>query len=907
MKNATLTCLLLLVLCQTAWGTPVMNNSAASANSAKSDSIYLPFVHMDSLGHLVQLRTSPMDSVFILISAPSGVAYTTSANASSTSIVTLSIGTQVYQYYWRIAIADFDDATAAEAQGCYTWTVVTLFNSGSRWLNPQSGFVYVNTSRDYFATLDNLDDSLSHKLEATNPAQKQVDVTATGAVGIDLNNVEGTLSDAEVETITTDPGAGSIAAGDFGAGAITASAMATNSMTNDELDPTFLNELFRYQIDTVAALAAAAYHLAERLTEIYSEVSNIDGFNLAGGVTANSIGAGGITAGSFAANAIDNNAANITENLNTNVTSISADATAADNLESMLDGTGGQVLSLSQLRIVATASTDTGVVIVGSSDAEAVGVSIHGGPAVGIGMRIRGGATSGDAIQGYATGPAAGTNDVLDLTSDDGNIIRGNANAGVGLNIRATADAAQLTSLGAGDGLQLVGAGGGLDLNSTLNFDDIIGSLKTADFEAGFLTASLAPNLDAAVSTRATVASIWVADTASNNNSVGSYGEILAKPSYVQGAASGLNAADIANEIFGRDSTSVNAQGGPTSFGELLMKPSYVQGAASGLTAAAVADEIDNRSGAIAGAVTVEVGSVVANAIGVGDLAAGAVDANAIAPDAIGSSELATDAIGALEVGTDAIGAAEVAASAITATEAPLLGNLDATVSSRSTLVASDNIGVNLDDVAGRLDSNEVRNDLLNASKLDVGTITSSEAPALANLDATVSSRSTLAVTDNVGLNFDDVSGTLDDAEVGTITVDPGAGLLASGDFAAGAITGTVLDATAIDAIWEYAAASVGSSTGMGRFIIDSVNAALSVQRLAATMAGARIPGYSDSVIMLHYPLTGAPNKDSVVHIRYAVNTPVRMGVWVYGNNNGSGGDVADTMAVVANGGTSRP
>lgn len=71
-------------------------------------------------------------------------------------------------------------------------------------------------------------------------------------------------------------------------------------------------------------------------------------------------------------------------------------------------------------------------------------------------------------------------------------------------------------------------------------------------------------------------------------------GEWLVNNLAVAGALSASDIVAIIDTLFARDSSDVNA-GGATSFGTLMMKPSYVQGAASGLTATEIADTLAAR------------------------------------------------------------------------------------------------------------------------------------------------------------------------------------------------------------------------------------------------------------------------------------------------------------------------
>lgn len=159
-----------------------------------------------------------------------------------------------------------------------------------------------------------------------------------------------------------------------------------------------------------------------------------------------------------------------------------------------------------------------------------------------------------------------------------------------------------------------------------------------------------------------------------------------------------------------------------------------------------------------------------ADAITAAKIAADAIGASEVATDAIGAAELAADAIGASEIATDAIGAAEIAASAITVSEAP---NLDS---------ATSKVGVG----DGAIGAAEIAADAIGASELAADAIGASEIAVTAareiadstlesltsnhggagsygalletNLDAAVSTRSTLAATDNIGINWGDVS-----------------------------------------------------------------------------------------------------------------------------------------------------
>lgn len=117
------------------------------------------------------------------------------------------------------------------------------------------------------------------------------------------------------------------------------------------------------------------------------------------------------------------------------VAQISGDSAAADNLETMLDGTGGQTLSLGQLNIVATANNDA---IVATGSGTGHGIKATGG-ATGDGLRAIGGGTSGDGIRASAT-----SGDGLDVAGGTNGHGINAAGAGTGKDFNVSTIAAAL-------------------------------------------------------------------------------------------------------------------------------------------------------------------------------------------------------------------------------------------------------------------------------------------------------------------------------------------------------------------------------------------------------------------------------------------------------------------------------
>lgn len=136
-----------------------------------------------------------------------------------------------------------------------------------------------------------------------------------------------------------------------------------------------------------------------------------------GNITGNLSGAvGSVTGavGSVTGN-VDGSVASVTAEVSADMTKISGDGTAADNLETMLDGTGGQILSLRGLHIRGTAGSDTALIAIGYGGGYGAffygGVTNgHGfvvkGQGIGNGAYFLGGATSGSGL--YVIGGGSG-------------------------------------------------------------------------------------------------------------------------------------------------------------------------------------------------------------------------------------------------------------------------------------------------------------------------------------------------------------------------------------------------------------------------------------------------------------------------------------------------------------------
>lgn len=153
------------------------------------------------------------------------------------------------------------------------------------------------------------------------------------------------------------------------------------------------------------------------------------------------------------------------------VTHISADATAADNFEAMLDGTGGVKLSLSQLNIVA-GSNDSAIVATGAGSGHGIvatggatghGISGVGGATSGNGIRAAGTAGNSAAVNAVGQGSAAGILATGGATGAGLSAV-GGATSGAGVSAAGTAGnspAMSLAGQGSAAGLQATGGATG--------------------------------------------------------------------------------------------------------------------------------------------------------------------------------------------------------------------------------------------------------------------------------------------------------------------------------------------------------------------------------------------------------------------------------------------------------------
>jgi hypothetical protein len=322
--------------------------------------------------------------------------------------------------------------------------------------------------------------------DAITDAKVASDVTiasVTGAVG----------------SVTGAVGSVTGAVGSIAAGGITAASFAANAINAAKLDPDVTTEL-QAGLATAAALAVVDGIVDDILVDTGTTLqAELDGIQ---------------------ADTEDIQtrlpAALVNGRMNSNVAAISDDAPAADNLETMLDGTGGQVLSLKQLNVVnstgtaivasSSGSNGHGIDASGNGTGEGLkatgGATGHGIEAVGgaIGMRIAGGSNVGLAIDS-GTGQAG--IEVTALSGDTpaiaafgsgsgaGVFAQGGGSTGAGIEARGGNSGAGILAAGggtAGDGISAAGDGDGDGMRLTPGSTSGNVALRSSDFSAAVAT-----------------------------------------------------------------------------------------------------------------------------------------------------------------------------------------------------------------------------------------------------------------------------------------------------------------------------------------------------------------------------------------------------------------------------------
>lgn len=349
-----------------------------------------------------------------------------------------------------------------------------------------------------------------------------------------------------------------------------------------------------------------------------------------------------------------------------NVAQISTDATAADNLETMLDGTGGQTLSLGRLVV---SSTSADAVVFSTSNSGSVGLNISGSGS-GQGCYI-GGGTTGNALQ-----------------------LAGGGSGGAGLYIQSqsTANAVTIASpSGLGVSIDT------LTISGATNFTGAVALASTLTVTGAFTSTNASNDIRVNVTKFGGTAGTFSSGRPEvNATHIG--GNTLAVsgigPVRTGTAQSGSTAGNIILDS-GASSTNdyyktrlVRITSGTGADQEAVIT-GYTGSSKTATISPSWATTPDNTSqfailnwgdvNSVASGVSVtSLGSGVITAT---SIASGAITSAKFASGAITSTVLAADCIGASQIAADAIGASELASDAVTEIQSGL-----ATASALSTV-----------------------------------------------------------------------------------------------------------------------------------------------------------------------------------------------------------------------------
>jgi len=231
-----------------------------------------------------------------------------------------------------------------------------------------------------------------------------------------------------------------------------------------------------------------------------------------------------------------------------NVLSISADTTAANNFETMLDGTGGKKLSLASLEIRASGN-DTAFIAIGFGSGH--GFFAKGG-ATGHGIYGLGGATSGDGWRGEAATSGYGAQlkgagtvksglYAFGGTTGHGILAQGGSTSGDGVVATGGAD---------GDGIEAVGTGTGIDIKGDItgNLTGSVGSVVGQDWDQWDNTTRTLTYPDSAAHSRIIKRVGWGLTPGSGSDST-----TWAQRTVTATATATVDTASIARAVFDND------------------------------------------------------------------------------------------------------------------------------------------------------------------------------------------------------------------------------------------------------------------------------------------------------------------------------------------------------------------
>ena len=587
MRKIILT-LLILCLLPISINANIVNNSG----SAPADSIPMPFFLLDSAG-LQMIQIAAGDSVFIHVYYPSGALASTTTLLGNNSAITATTALSTYRYNLQLQVAAID---GTPVDGVYSY-IVTVWDIDLDIPTAHKGFFQLYQSNDYDATLDSTANAIADANKGNFKATGYSTLTESNNIGInwaDITNqtttvgltnttigtvtsVSGDSYTQDVNVVSMDPGA--IESGDFANGAIDAPAIAPNAIGESE-------------VADGAITVAKAPRFAEFDTLKYHGSYGMGVWvDINAANTNTSIGTDGIEANP--------------------VSTLAAARTIADALKIKRYYINGrsQFIGVNDLTVTHEEWEFIGVGADVALELDAAGVDIDGsmienilfsGTQGGTGNIHVQHSTIGEFINADGDFHNCGLTDTITIASSDDlflhhchSQIAGNGRPGIkfsagnsDLSIRMYSGGIELRNMDLNDNASIEGFGQVVvNANCTSAPITIRGMFTITD---NGTTTNF--TRDAVFSRQEAEAWLWAGIDTTDSKTSDMAAWFL---NNIAGAS--LSAADIvaiADTILHRDSVGINAGGGATSFGVLLMKPAYVQGAASGLTKEDVADAV---------------------------------------------------------------------------------------------------------------------------------------------------------------------------------------------------------------------------------------------------------------------------------------------------------------------------
>lgn len=380
-----------LALSQTAQAAPIVNNNGTDG----TDTLFFPFILQDSAGNSTVKLDSTIggkDSVFLHIFGPnSAIVYRDSASWNGAKIIKQGYrgSASRERYVWKQSLTT---AIPSAVSGVYAWLITAIDNTGAALETVSEGQfqLYAGAGNDLQTKLANLDAAITSRLAPT-VAARTLDIAATGEAGIDFTNALGQLNDSSVNnTMTISSVTGAVGSVTGAVGSVTGNVGGSVASVTGNVGGSVVGSVASVTgnlggnvVGSVGSVTGAVGSVTGAVGSVAGAVGSVTGNvggnvvgtvasvtgavgsvtgNLGGNVVGNVTGSVGSVTGNVGGNVVGSTGSvvgavgSVTGNVGGSVGSVtamvSADAVrisglqaAADNLQSMLDGTGGVTFS----------------------------------------------------------------------------------------------------------------------------------------------------------------------------------------------------------------------------------------------------------------------------------------------------------------------------------------------------------------------------------------------------------------------------------------------------------------------------------------------------------------------------------------------------------------------------------